>query len=55
METINTILLKSGKITRQAVRISMGAAFIGDPTAYIIYEGQTVWVWPGESVEWIEA
>jgi len=31
-----------------------GACLAGDPTAYVVRQGETVWVVPGESSEWVE-
>ncbi len=52
---LQTVLFKSGKIGRYVVFVYAGACLKGDPTRYIIRDGEMTWVKPGESVTWIEA
>ena len=50
-----TILLKTGSVVRKQIHIVGGACFAGEPTAFVVLYGKTVWVVPGQSVEFMEA
>lgn len=48
------VLFRDGRLGRYVIHLYGGACFIGDPTAYIIVNGNIVWIKPGESVEFVE-
>ncbi len=52
---MSTVLFKDGTASRCMVFIWQGACLVGDPTAYVIRNGEMVWVVPGESVSFVEA
>lgn len=48
------VLFLDGKTAMLPVYQYNGASFTGDPTAYVKRNGETVWVSPGESADWVE-
>ncbi len=52
---MRTVLFLNGETLRRQVYIVGGAAMAGEPTAYVIRYGQTVWVVPGVSVDFVES
>lgn len=54
-EKMVLVLFKDGKSGRFPLHLYLGACMAGDPTAYVIRGGETVWVKPGESVQFVEA
>lgn len=52
---LRMVLFSDGSSGRYVVWIYTGACLAGDPTAYVVRGGSTVWVRPGESVEFVEA
>ena len=48
------VLFADGTSGMYVVNVYGGACLIGDPTAYVMRNGERVWVKPGESVEFIE-
>ncbi len=53
--SLHACLLRSGAVIRAQVYIYSGPCLIGQPTAYVVHNGTTIWVIPGESVAFVEA
>jgi hypothetical protein len=50
-----TILFLDGTVRRLPVYTYYGACFTGQATMYTIFQGNFIWIKPGESVPWIES
>jgi len=51
----HTILFADGRTARLPVHIYLGAAMVGEPTAYTEINGRVVWLEPGESVPFVQS
>jgi hypothetical protein len=51
---VRMVLCRDGVASRRQVFVTSGAAMVGDPTAFVQRDGRSVWVKPGESVDFVE-
>ena len=49
-----TVLFSDGIVGRCQIFVYQGACLAGEPTAYVLRNGQLIWVKPGQSVQWVE-